>query len=167
MRESAEIWEAWTKHRKGPRMPLGEAQRREATCPRPHSMPIAYIGPEPRSQLCSDALSMQMAYVLSCSPNQSCPRESFQCHPSLHHRRWEASPPVLLLSATFGCRRRGRGAAQLESLWDCDGGKGHLRPLLGAVLTPSSCLLCVAVRLTQRVAVILSNSRWREEVRKM
>lgn len=131
--ESTEIWEAWTKHRKAPRMPLGEAQRREATCPWPHSMPIAYIGPEPRSQLCSGALSVQMACVLSRSPNQPCPRELSSALPA---STVGGEPPGLSLSATLGCRRRGRGAARLESLWDNDGGKGHLRPLPGTVLIP-------------------------------
>lgn len=134
--ESAEIWEAWTKHRKAPHMPLGEAQRREATCPWPHSMPIAYIGPEPSSQLCSGALSMQMACVLSRSPNQPCPREAFQCHPSLHRGRRAPRPHTqrhlrLQKEGPWCCP-----AGESVGLTDSDWGKGHLRPLPGTVLIP-------------------------------
>lgn len=127
---------AWTKHRKGRHTPLEGTQRRGAMCPWPHSMLIAYIGPEPRSYLWSGALSMPGSLCsLSRSPNQRCPQESFQCHPSFQSGR--PAPQASSLSTTFGCRRKGHGAsAKLESLQDGDGAKGHLRLLLGAALIP-------------------------------
>lgn len=51
--------------------------------------------------------------------------------------QWEVSPQAASLSTASGCGRKGHGAVgKLGSVGDGDGGRGHLRLLLGTVLIP-------------------------------
>lgn len=118
---------AWTKHRQGPHTPLGETQRRKATCPWPHSMLTAYTGPEPSSYLWLVLFPCQMACVLALALlNQPVLGKVSIVIPACvvgdeSPRSPHSVPPLVLLTSWRICG-------------DGDGERGRLRLLLGAGL---------------------------------